>query len=97
MSLATFEWNSSWEYNQRKEQELSEAVNYDIHRLNKVSHMSWDSGPIMCIYFLVPVADVEKICSYHFIKYLIALELIMNDDKQKWVSDITEIESEFSF
>lgn len=30
-------------------------------------------------------------------KYLIALELIMNDDKEKWVSDIPEIASEFSF
>lgn len=70
MSLATFEWNSSWEYNQRKEQELSEAVNYDIHRLNKVSHMSWDSGLIMCIYFLVPVADVGKNLQLPFYKIL---------------------------
>lgn len=30
-------------------------------------------------------------------KYLVALELIMNDNKEKWVSDIPEIESEFSF
>lgn len=34
--------------------------------------------------------------SYHFIKYLIGLELIMNDEKQKLVSDITKIESQLS-
>lgn len=30
-------------------------------------------------------------------KYLIVLELIMNDDKEKWVSDIPKIDPEFSF
>lgn len=35
--------------------------------------------------------------NYHFIKYSIELELIMNDKKQKWVSDILEIELQLSF
>lgn len=60
MVLAKLEQNSSWEYNQWKEQELSDAVNCDIHRLNKVSHVSWGSGPIMCTYVLVPMVDVGK-------------------------------------
>lgn len=38
----------------------------------------------------------EKMCSYKSVKYLIKLELIMNDKKQKWVSDIPELESQLS-
>lgn len=34
--------------------------------------------------------------SYHFMKYLIELELIMNDEKQKRASDTPEIESQLS-